>query len=495
VIKIVPKNYVFEHLKKDFPKANSANKQLEKYCKYLESLINSSILNGRNPYQVKLKRFSAPLKELGDKGGRIGGKTANGTKVIRIHKWLSDNGYTFFHAIEYGSNLNGVISEFNLSEHIDFEVEDIYAKLESMTKNDLDFYIDNFQTDDLSLIKRHLPKEELSQIEISNLYDSLEIDQISLKNYIKQLLTNKTLNIFKRKNICIQAYYLLRYAQYTKGTLYQLKSESIFGRNYYKGISVQNIHTTLREAIVGDSYEYDIKSCAISWRIAFAEEFYKSIKDDNKSINEIFETTFFYLTNKQEFYNDIKENVFDSNCGLTDAEINELLKDIFTSLNFGARLTARSWKDKLGNNVFAAVEGFFREYIEDYEPYHNRFLNDVLVKRFNDEQNLLSQYICKRFKKEYPYLDKIKELKKDNFRTNQSKLMAYLFQHAETYMMDTVREELYKLNIPILANIHDAIIVRHKIPTIEKERIEKLVRSKFSVHFFRLGEERLHSVA
>jgi hypothetical protein len=73
--------------------------------------------------------------------------------------------------------------------------------------------------------------------------------------------------------------------------------------------------------------------------------------------------------------------------------------------------------------------------------------------------------------------------------------MSYLYQHAETKMMNTVREELKILNIPILANIHDAIIVRHKIPTIEKERIEKLVRSKFSVHFFRLGEERLHSVA
>jgi len=70
--------------------------------------------------------------------------------------------------------------------------------------------------------------------------------------------------------------------------------------------------------------------------------------------------------------------------------------------------------------------------------------------------------------------------------------MSYLYQHAETYIMDTVRDELKKLNIPVLANIHDAIIVKHRISKKNLKNIEKKLHSTYQVKHFKLIEHKIN---
>ncbi len=72
------------------------------------------------------------------------------------------------------------------------------------------------------------------------------------------------------------------------------------------------------------------------------------------------------------------------------------------------------------------------------------------------------------------------------YKSNQK--ISWLFQHAETLMMNIVRDELQKLGKTVLANVHDALVVRERLTTSELLMIEELVRAKTKVQYFALGE-------
>jgi hypothetical protein len=71
---------------------------------------------------------------------------------------------------------------------------------------------------------------------------------------------------------------------------------------------------------------------------------------------------------------------------------------------------------------------------------------------------------------------------------SKSQRASWLFQHAETEMMNIVRKELQKLGKTVLANVHDAIVVRERLTASELQAIEKLVKAKTKVEYFALGE-------
>jgi len=80
------------------------------------------------------------------------------------------------------------------------------------------------------------------------------------------------------------------------------------------------------------------------------------------------------------------------------------------------------------------------------------------------------------------------EEKRKKCKFTQAQRVVWLFQHAETIMMDKVREELKKLDKTVLANVHDAIVIRERLTDNEREMIEKEVREYTKVEYFALGE-------
>ena len=63
-----------------------------------------------------------------------------------------------------------------------------------------------------------------------------------------------------------------------------------------------------------------------------------------------------------------------------------------------------------------------------------------------------------------------------------------LYQHAETIMMDMVRAQVKKSGNTVLANVHDAVVVRNQIPAKLLDKIELKVQQRTGVGYFRLGE-------
>ena len=54
--------------------------------------------------------------------------------------------------------------------------------------------------------------------------------------------------------------------------------------------------------------------------------------------------------------------------------------------------------------------------------------------------------------------------------------------------MDMVKAELKKSDNTVLANVHDAVVVRNQIPALLLAKIERKVQLRTGVDYFRLGE-------
>ena len=69
--------------------------------------------------------------------------------------------------------------------------------------------------------------------------------------------------------------------------------------------------------------------------------------------------------------------------------------------------------------------------------------------------------------------------------------MAFLYQHEETTVMNIVRDALSEHGQTVLANIHDAIIVRRKLKVYLRHEIELRMQERTDNSYWRLGETQL----
>jgi hypothetical protein len=76
-------------------------------------------------------------------------------------------------------------------------------------------------------------------------------------------------------------------------------------------------------------------------------------------------------------------------------------------------------------------------------------------------------------------------------KPSQAKVVAYLYQHEETTVMNVVRDSLPVTHQPPLANIHDAIILKQRLSEYDKEKIEWSMRDQTNNRYWRLGQTEL----
>ena len=70
--------------------------------------------------------------------------------------------------------------------------------------------------------------------------------------------------------------------------------------------------------------------------------------------------------------------------------------------------------------------------------------------------------------------------------------MAYLYQHAETQVMDIFRSYAKTHHLTILANIHDAIVLKDQLPPELKCEILDAMRLQTNNSYWDLKEEMYH---
>ena len=287
VIKKEVRDEVIKALKVAFPTSNCA-KGIEKYTKELAGLLLDELSRGVSNYHIKKGIYRIPLKRLRDYGGAIG------PNKKKIHEWLRENNYELVRTLTRGTRLAKEYSMVKLTDWVKLKID-----LSSATPEET--------------FGLRFPKySKLNDQQITDTYDLLPVDLISLEKYIQSLALNcKSLKSKEYQNL-IRAVLIYDCAKHNNGCYPQKKLDppSIFGRKYYSGISIQNIKKELRAPVLGDCWEYDIRSCVVTWKLGYAQKYLDSKKDGTAAVVDAFLFSYAYVDSKEEIINPIKSSVF-----------------------------------------------------------------------------------------------------------------------------------------------------------------------------------------
>jgi hypothetical protein len=265
-----------------------------------------------------------------------------------------------------------------------------------------------------------------------------------------------------------QALLILAVAKHTGGIYPQRRKESPFGRTYYSGISVQNVNKELRRAMLGNCWEYDIRSSVVTWKMTFAQELTDELYPF-KECRKLFWASWLYLEDRADFMRDVRKDIFGRKTDLSVAYQEQLIKQAVTAISFGARANVNGWIEKNGDWSNTALGEIFKN-----PTQRAAFLAHEVIQSFIKEQSLLDTYLADGMKAVLPEVY-FGPLITRNVKPSKSKAVAYMYQKSETQIMSIAYAVLKKNGIKPIARIHDAFIVRHKLTIdLRSEVIEEM---------------------
>lgn len=483
MIKLTVNPLVLQKLTIAFPKpSNCAQKALDKYCANLEHMLIEALTIGQTEYERKLDLFSILVNQL-RRSCRIG------PDKQWLHDWLLKNNLNLIKIIEKGSNLTGLKSVVSLTEFVTMDEQFSLEKLIQKQLSNSCLSDASDPEEATALFNKLYPMIHAIQddeVELEKQYDSVKVNIKSVESYLDWLVNDAKLISKKNKNAYARhAQVIIKISKLLNGQFIQKKIESPFGRTYYEGISIQSVNKQLRRAMLGDAWEYDIKSSVITWKMGFSLACYQASKSTQPYTKDFFQTQN-YLSDKKDFMLAVRNNTFINEDKYTREEQEKILKQAITAICFGATVRAHGWRDTSGQWQHASINTI----IKDTEC-RKRFTKSAIVKKFIAEQKQLDDYIFTKLKNENPQLASLQILTNANGRLNKAKFLAYAYQHAETHVMNVVRAELAQTDNALLANIHDAIVLKNKLTPTEKSRIEMKMQEATGNEQWQLGEKKL----
>ncbi len=478
---------VLPALQRAFPTPSGrARRALSNYVKALRERLIQSLCRGQSPIETKMNLFSLSLHELANAGGQIG------KQRVRVHAWLRDNGLSLVEPVVIGSNLTGMVSKVKFTDLVELkwhepEVDANHTVVDGVKfSNNLINDLGQRNEEVFNLLYKDI-SVCLDDNRFDDVFDAVDIDVTSLQNYIAWLQCEaRHYAANKKSHYLFQARLILAVAQHTSGSYYQRRIKSDFGRTYYEGTSVQNVNKELRYAMLGDCWEYDIRSSVVAWKMGFGNA-YISKQMPTSTVAKEFVMTLAYLRDKSAFMKNVQSAVFEKDCDLSEDFQVKLLKQAFTALSFGARKTGKGWMNKNGEWQNPSLVDIFKRVDE-----RNRFLQDAHVEGFAAEQAKLDTFLYQTTVVQYPDLLKLPYLQTHSGRPSKPKIVAFLYQHEETEVMNIVRAALAEHGKVVLANIHDAIVVRQRLGADLKHEIELRMQEQTNNAYWSLGVKQIH---
>ena len=486
MIKLTVHDSVEAALKKAFPTpAAAAKRALTKYISVVESMLFDALQRGQTPEQRKLGLYAISLEQLANKGGQIG------PKKIRVHKWLTDNDWDIVQTVVLGTKFSGQNSLVKLTALATIQ-NSLQVPIQSLsaatTDEEIDAYLSGDDVSNIALFDHLYPEYNLEwrEAKLKELFDWVPVDAASVKAYVYWLETESKLIRGPKKDLALrQALTILGIAAVTKGYYLQRKKLSPVGRTYYEGVSVQNVNKELRRAMLGNCWEYDIRSSVVAWKMGYARG-YLAASGLDQDLKKSFPATLLYLEDKADFMATVRYFVFPESSPVPKELRPKLLKQAFTAISFGARQTAKGWLDASGNWTNPALV----EILQNAED-RARFLADDTVKLFIKEQNALDDYLYDLFKKFRSDLLRERYLQTDSGRPSKAKVLAYLYQHGETEVMDIVRQAAMAKGLVPIANVHDAIFFKRRLGVDLKTEIEWQMREQTGNPYWHLTPKQI----
>lgn len=474
---------VLQTLQQHFPKPkNSAAKALDKYVKLLTQQLTTSVMHGRCAWYQAKRLYTISIYRQRNRGSQIG------SEKIRLQNWLEQNKLDLFKVSVLGTNITHKLSLIQLTDLVTVTYTDAHItsaydiETEELRKLQEHQLLENQELFD----KLYENIETLSEDELDDTYDVVPIDVKSLGNYIAWLKNDATLIDEKKKEqYLIQADTILRVAQYTDGIYIQKKKSSAFGRNYYSGISVQNVNKELRRAMLGHCWEYDIRSSVFAWKMGLAEDCYSTL-NTTEPLKKVFSETLLYLENKKEFMATVRHYTFNDESTISRELQDKIIKQAVTAISFGARRGTHGWTTNGTDWKNPSLVEIFKNKDE-----RDRFLNNIIIKKFLLEQNTLDKFIyasCVEAK--CSFLSR-EEVRTQSGSLSRAKVIAYLYQHFETKVMDVAAKEIEARGRRVIARIHDAIIIDKRLGVDSKYEVEEEMKAATSNEYWHLVAKEL----
>ncbi len=374
-------------------------------------------------------------------------------KKTRHYVWNEfKDRFPFFIITQTGSNLNGQQSTIKLNN----------SKVITM------------------LINRQTPEEIYNQyVDENDEWDDAQvIDMNNLEKYIAHTeykLENETINNVRDKltKYLNQAHIIYNVGIHTEGKfgtpcLPMISQSSVFGRTYYKGLSIQSLHKVVREAVIGPHYQYDINAAVYGIKLGIYNNLHGG---ESNIINSKLGTyTREYLRDKNKIRKRLAveclKDIYIQSSDYKDViKFKEkIIKQALTAISFGARLNTGYYDN--GKKCPALVEIIMNKEARE------KFINDYWVKKFVEEQTMIDDAIIESYIQNglYDYIKTtIKAHKPDQRRISKAMILSYIFQHMETQCMD-VAEKMIDPDI-IIGKIHDAILTKKPIPIDQLDNI------------------------
>ena len=480
MIKLIVDPIVLKTLKQAMPKTKKAEDALEKYINKLQLHIDKSLMSDLGGLYRKTSLLYLSTHSLALDVGQF---TIDGKKQY-LHQWLEAHKVNLIYVKEVGeknknSSLIGLTNLVTINDAMDLQT------LKKKSINELDQLLKDITLDDEDLYLRLFPDfvNPNKQYILAN-YDFCPINIKSLEQFIywASLRANKITDA-NRHLMLRQAEIILRVAKGGDGEFPMKKNPSPFGRTYYEGVSVVSVKKELRMAMLGTSWEYDAKSCSIAWKMSFASQWHAQKKRRKLDVRHSFPVTTLYLEDKEAFFTYVIQKVFEIP---SSQDYKPIIKEAMNAIGFGAKLSMGTWHTDEG---WEKRSSLFEVFDNDTQAL-KRFIECDLVLLINKEQQTLNKFIVAKFSGDAVWQAEMtaEQQRKKVKQFSAAQKIVWLYQHAETIMMDMVRAEVKKSGNTVLANVHDAVVVRNQIPALLLAKIEGKVQQRTGVDYFRLGE-------
>jgi hypothetical protein len=192
------------------------------------------------------------------------------------------------------------------------------------------------------------------------------------------------------------------------------------------------------------------------------------------------------LEDKAGFMGTVQYFTFDDESPVSRDLQPKLLKQAFTAISFGARQNTTGWQNESGGWTNPALV----EIIKNGDD-RRRFLADASVQAFIREQSMLDAHLYACVKVERRDLLSKPFLQTASGRPSQSKILAYLYQHDETEVMNVVCAVAAQHGRTPIARVHDAIFFKRKINVDLRSEIEMCMQDHTNNPYWRLSHKQL----
>jgi hypothetical protein len=213
---------------------------------------------------------------------------------------------------------------------------------------------------------------------------------------------------------------------------------------------------------------------------------YIDARGQGEDLRKVFSATLNFLEDKADFMGTVRYFTFGDSSPVHKDFQPKLLKQAFTAISFGARQNSTGWQNESGGWTNPALVDIIKNSAD-----RERFLADPTVQAYINEQGILDAYLYELVKTQRRDLLSKSFLQTPSGRPSKSKILAYLYQHDETEVMDIVCEIAAQRGREPIARVHDAIFFKQKLNVDLRHEIEMTMQDRTNNPYWRLTPKQL----